>query len=440
MTIVQDIQGCLEPGIGRFGLAPKSLATLLTQLHPALDSLRTGYKDGSMALLRVPEWLSDIDDAEKALARLSEGARTLVFFGTGGSSLGGQTIAQLGGWNIPGEMPKDQMGRPRVRFYDNLDPRTLERSLSALDLAKTRFVIISKSGNTAETLVQAICAIEAIKKAGLGAELPRLVLGLTEPAGDGTHNGLRTILESFGIPALDHAIEIGGRFSALTNVGLLPGMARGLNMRRLRQGAAAVVKALLDASGPEKFAPAVGAAVAVGLARERGIVAQVMLPYSDRLARFAHWFAQLWAESLGKDGAGTMPIAGLGPVDQHSQLQMLLDGPRHHLVTLIRTSCKGAGPVIGDDLARLAGAGYLAGRRAGDLVAAQQSAIAEALRGAGRPVRTLDVDLLDESALGGLMMHCMIETILAGHLFGVDPFGQPAVEECKRLARTRLES
>jgi glucose-6-phosphate isomerase len=438
MVLSQSVEGCLEAKIGEAGLAQAALDRALSRLQPRLESLREDYASGSLPLLRVPERRDDIDAAREALAALTKDARTLVFFGTGGSSLGGQTLAQLGGWAIPGDDGNGgQRDRPRTRFYDNLDPRTLERAISSLDLATTRFVVISKSGNTPETLVQAIAAIEAARAAGLGDRIPALFLGLTEPRSKAT-NGLRDLCEALSIPTLPHDPNIGGRFSALTNVGLLPALARGLDVEALRDGAGSVVKALLNARAPQDFAPAVGAAVAVGLAKERGVKVSVMLPYSDRLSRFAAWYVQLWGESLGKNGEGTTPVAALGPVDQHSQLQLYLDGTPQHFITVVRENCDGSGPRVSADLAKIARAEYLSGHAAGDLVAAQQKAIPEALLAAGRPVRTIDLERLDERALGALLMHFMLETILAGHLFGVDPFDQPAVESGKIITRRYL--
>jgi glucose-6-phosphate isomerase len=438
MVLSQSVEGCLEAKIGEAGLAQAALDRALSRLQPRLESLREDYASGSLPLLRVPERRDDIDAAREALAALTKDARTLVFFGTGGSSLGGQTLAQLGGWAIPGDDGNGgQRDRPRTRFYDNLDPRTLERAISSLDLATTRFVVISKSGNTPETLVQAIAAIEAARAAGLGDRIPALFLGLTEPRSKAT-NGLRDLCEALSIPTLPHDPKIGGRFSALTNVGLLPALARGLDVEALRDGAGSVVKALLNARAPQDFAPAVGAAVAVGLAKERGVKVSVMLPYSDRLSRFAAWYVQLWGESLGKNGEGTTPVAALGPVDQHSQLQLYLDGTPQHFITVVRENCDGSGPRVSADLAKIARAEYLSGHAAGDLVAAQQKAIPEALLAAGRPVRTIDLERLDERALGALLMHFMLETILAGHLFGVDPFDQPAVESGKIITRRYL--
>ncbi len=435
----QDIDGVLEGAIGSYGLGESELRGWLGRLEPALDDLRNDWETGSLAILRIPEETSDIAPAEAAMAKLMEGASTVLFFGTGGSSLGGQTLAQLAGWNIPGAADEAQKDRPRTRFYDNLDADTLKRSLASLDLASSRFVVTSKSGNTPETLVQAIAALEAVKAAGLSSEIPRMFLGLTEPAKPGRKNGLRTLFEAHGIPLLDHHTEIGGRYSALTNVGLLPAIARGLDVRALRAGAAEVVSAMRSAARAADFPPAVGAAMNIALAKEKGIRISVMMPYADRLGRFAHWYVQLWAESLGKNGEGTTPIACLGPVDQHSQLQLFMDGPREHVITVLRQATAGTGPRIDPELAKLAGLDEMAGRHAGDLVAAQTHGVPAALTRAGRPVRFIDVDRLNERSLGALLMHFMLETILAGRLLGVDPFDQPAVELGKILSRERLK-
>lgn len=438
MPIIQSVDGCMDAAIGNCGLSPAALDARLDALGAAITHLKAQYEVASLPLLHVAEQTQSLKNASAALDRLSAGARTLVFFGTGGSSLGGQAIAQLGGWFIPGDQKRAQGLRPRTRFYDNLDPRTLETTLAGLDLENARFIIISKSGNTPETLVQALAALQVVKDAGLGDRIPDLFLGLTEPASQNA-NGLRQVCNDYGIEILDHDPGIGGRFAALTNVGLLPALSRGLDAPALLKGAGDVVAQLLSAKDASDFAPAIGAAAAVALTEERGARIHVLMPYSDRLERFADWYVQLAGESLGKQGRGFTPVAALGPVDQHSQLQLYLDGPRDHFITILRTGCSGSGPKISQDMAEAAGAGYLAGRTAGDLVAAQQQAIPQALMDASRPVRTLDVDQLDEHALGSLMMHFMLETILAAHLLKVDPFDQPAVEAGKVLTRQRLD-
>jgi glucose-6-phosphate isomerase len=183
---------------------------------------------------------------------------------------------------------------------------------------------------------------------------------------------------------------------------------------------------------------AVGAALAVAIAETKAKHISVLMAYADRLERFTRWYVQLWAESLGKDGKGTTPLAALGPVDQHSQLQLFIAGPRDKLFTVITVDAAGRGPRIAADLAQACGEPGFAGKTIGDLVAAQGRATAETLARNGCPVRTMHLDRLDEASLGELLMHFMLETIIAARLLGVDAFDQPAVEEGKVLAKQYL--
>ncbi|MBU2580458.1 MAG: glucose-6-phosphate isomerase [Alphaproteobacteria bacterium] len=433
-----DIAGCLSGAIGVHGLSSAELETACGQIEPGFRQMQEEARTGGLPILKITEAREDIAAAGKAFAALSQDARVVVFFGTGGSGLGGQALAQLAGWNIAGVSMPGQMKRPRTRFYDNLDPSTLGGLLSTIDFEESRFVITSKSGGTAETLAQAIATLDAVKAAGLGDRIPRMFLGITEEAAPGKKNGLRSLLAEHGIAMLPHPDDIGGRFSCLSIVGLLPALARGLDPVKIREGAQEVIDQLAAAETAADCPAALSAAVSVGMSRVRGARVLVLMPYADKLGYLARWFVQLWAESLGKRGEGTTPIAAMGPLDQHSQLQLFMDGPREHLVTLMRIETAGTGPVIDPDMARLAGADYMGGRTIGDVVAAQAKALPEALAKAGRPVRSIDIHSLDESAIGGVMMHFMIETILAGRMLGIDPFDQPAVELAKVLTRERL--
>jgi glucose-6-phosphate isomerase len=437
-TFIHGIDGCLSDAIGAHGLSPSELAKWLAKLDPELARLKDDHAHSRLELLRIVDETADVAAARAALAKLSTDARMVVFFGTGGSGLGGQVLAQMAGWYIPGATPIDQVRRPRTRFYDNLDGDTLAGALAELDLPNTRFVVTSKSGGTAETLGQAIVALSAVKAAGLADKIPQLFLGVTEPAVAGKANGLRDLFSSLSIPMLDHPTGIGGRFSCLTNVGLLPALARGLDANAIRAGAKSVVDAMLAAKSAADFAPAVGAAVATGLAKDHGIKTLVFMPYCDRLGKLSEWFVQLWAESLGKGGEGTSPIGATGPLDQHSQLQLFMDGPREHYLTIVRIATAGRGPVIDPAMATKAGIGFMGGKTIGDVVNAQAHAVPEALGRAGRPVRTIDIPALNERAIGALLMHFMIETILAGRVLGLDPFDQPAVELAKVLTKERL--
>jgi glucose-6-phosphate isomerase len=434
----QSISGCLADAIGSHGLT-KDFVTLYTEkLREPLVRLKAAYSSGSLPLLRVPEDTEDLVAARAALDKLSVGADTIVFFGTGGSGLGGKMLAQYSRWYLPGQNEPGAHGRPQVRFYDNIDPDTQQQLLASLDLPKTRFVMITKSGGTPETLMQSISTLQTVIDAGLKDRIPQMFLGLTEPYRNGGKNGMRDLCQHFGIPTLEHHTGVGGRYSVLTNVGLLPAMALGLDAAAIRAGARQMVADMLAAGDAAGFAPAVGAALAVAYDKEKRIRNLVLMPYADRLGQFAPWYAQLWAESLGKSLNGSTPIAALGPVDQHSQLQLYLDGPRDHLITLMRLDCQGTGPRLSPELANIARAEPLAGRTAGDLVFAEQSAIRDALVKSGRPVRTIDLPKLDETTMGALIMHFMMETILAADLYAIDAFDQPAVELGKIITREYL--
>jgi glucose-6-phosphate isomerase len=340
----------------------------------------------------------------------------------------------MAGYNVPG-VGVLRSG-PRVHFIDNLDGDTYAALLAKLPLTSTRFVAISKSGGTGETLMQTTAALAAVADAGLSARIPELFLGLTEPAKSGIRNGLRALLGEYGVAMLEHDAGVGGRFSVLTNVGLLPAAILGLDIKAIRAGAGAALEPVLAGRSPGDVPSAVGAALAAALAETKPIT--VMMAYTDRLERFTRWYVQLWAESLGKQGKGTTPIAALGPVDQHSQLQLYNAGPRDKLFTIVTVGAAGRGPRIPADLARLAGEPDFAGKTMGDLVAAQGRATTETLAKNSCPVRTIHLDRLDERSLGELLMHFMLETIIAAHLLGVDPFDQPAVEEGKVLAKRYL--
>lgn len=433
MLYTQDISGCLAARIGSAGLSEARYLALLEKAEEALASLREAYATSTLALLRVPEERADLEAMAGPAERFARGARDVLLFGTGGSSLGAQALAQLVGFGTAGF--DWAPGRPRLHFFDNLDPLTLNQALKRIDVAAARFLVVSKSGGTPETASQMLAALDALARAGRTSRAREQFMIVTEPK----PSLMRRFAEQHGIRVLDHPPTIGGRYSVLTIVGLLPAHLMGLDGVKFRDGALQVLRPILDGATAADVAPAVGAAVAVGLAEERGMAVSVLMPYLDRLERFAMWYRQLWAESLGKGGQGTTPVRALGPVDQHSQVQLYLDGPRDKLFTLFLGAVKGQGvrltrALTGGD----ADLAYLEGRTVGDLLDAEQSAMVETFIRNGRPVRVFHLPQLEEATLGALLMHFMLETIIAGRLMGVDPFDQPAVEQGKVLTRQYL--
>lgn len=429
MPYTQNIEHCFaEAGVAG-GIARAAYDARFARLDAGLDQLRAQYTDGSLPLLRLPERRDDLAECREVASDIFASATDIVVLGIGGSSLGAQALAQLRGFGTP-EMTFSE-NAPRIHFPDNLDAQTMGALLNGLNLRSTGFLVVSKSGGTAETLLQTLTFIEAVREAG--SDVAGSFVGITEP-GD---NPLRHLAEREGFRVLDHDPDIGGRYTVLSNVGLLPALLMGMDVEAIRAGAAKVLAPIVEGARAADYAPAQGAALSVALAEDSQATTTVLMPYSNRLERFAMWYRQLWGESLGKDNKGTTPIASLMPVDQHSQLQLYLNGPRDKMFTVLMADNAGQGPRAPATTAdeRL---GYLAGRTIGDLVDAEQRATVETLIRNGCPVRTINIPSLDEETMGALLMHFMMETILAGYLFGVNPFDQPAVEEGKVLARKYL--
>ena len=339
MTFRQNIENARAEKIGANGIGKAALDDALRASEAALAWVRDAYAGSKLPLLRLPERTDDLGEIRSAAARLAAGATDVVMLGTGGSSLGGQTLAQLADIGVRGA--EAFRAGPRMHFMDNLDPVTFGTLLGKVPLATTRFVAISKSGGTGETLMQTAAALDAVKQAGLDARVGELFLGISEVQKPGTTNGLRALLGP-SVTMLEHDPGIGGRFSVLSNVGLLPAAVLGLDIAAIRQGAANALAPVLSGKPAAEVPAALGAALNVALAAQ-GKTTTVLMAYADRLERFSRWYTQLWAESLGKDGKGTTPIGALGPVDQHSQLQLFIAGPRDKLFTIVTVGAAGLG-------------------------------------------------------------------------------------------------
>ncbi|MEX1147397.1 MAG: hypothetical protein WEB93_03345, partial [Sphingomonadales bacterium] len=383
----------------------------VTRLIAALDALRQGYGDRSLSFLRLPSERDDLTAIRRLADDIKAGFSDVVVLGTGGSSLGAQALTALAG---PQVWRDDR--RTRLHFPDNLGPHTMTALLRDLDLTRTHFIAISKSGTTSETLAQLITCFSALRLRSLKWELARHFTIITQP-GD---SPLRRFAKDWNLPIHNHDPGLGGRFSVFSIVGALPAMIADLDLVSFREGAEQVLSRALRPGKPADVPAAVGAALIFALKATRDININVLMPYECRLERFAAWYQQLWAESVGKDGRGTTPVRALGPMDQHSQLQLYLDGPGDKFFTIITTDQDGDGPVIDSVLAADPGLAYLAGRTIGDLVAAEGLATIEALKQRGRPLRHIRVRHLNERSLGALMMHFMLETVIGAHLFDVN--------------------
>jgi glucose-6-phosphate isomerase len=422
----QDIGGCLGWRIADAGLAEHELAETLESLQNAIRRVTVEHRAGLLPQLALPERRDDLA-AFQRIAQRYRRLETAIVLGIGGSSLGGQAVCALrkgGPLRPPGEGTE-------VVFLENIDPDTFIPWLDLADRQTAGFIVISKSGSTSETVAQMLAAWERMRST-LGPDMAADHFTVMTEPGD---NPLARFARGNGMRLVEHDPKLGGRYSVLST-GVLPALITGLDAAALRLGAQEVVTGFLSAQSPVDCPAILGAALNLAFAK-RGRRIHVMFPYADALRPFALWHAQLWGESLGKGGNGTTPVAALGPVDQHSQLQLWLDGPRDKFFSVVQLDRAGTGPVLaGAEVdERLA---YLAGRTMGDLLEAEQRATAATLMNKRCPVRTFRLPRLDERALGALFMHFMLETILVGYALGIDPFDQPAVEDGKVLTRKYL--
>jgi len=392
-------------------------------LSPRLNGLRRRLRDWRAD--RPPTFFQlPFRDDTRSIAALGKQiaqrfARTLVF-GTGGSSLGGETLVRcLGGKTHP------------VRFFDNIDPGTLAE-LADADWSSTSLLVISKSGQTAETLAQFLGLLPTLEQR-LGARLREHVRIVTQDR-DGA---LARLGAELGLDILDHP-PVGGRFSALSVVGLLPAAIAGVDIAALVSGA----RAMAERCSAEDMEtnPAFFQAAAQYLHAQSGRHICVFMPYADRLRPLGLWYRQLWAESLGKrnragQAQGLTPTLAMGVTDQHSQLQLYLDGPDDKQFTLLADpSLKAQGARIPERFAHLPAVQPLIGHTVGELLLAEFRATRETLTRHGRPNRVIQFDTRDPAALGAIMFQLEMETVAVAELLDVDPFDQPAVEEGKRLA------
>lgn len=427
MRYTQDISCCLAGKVGGSGLEDNDIVFLLDRLRPVLEELRNAYATNDFAVLGTPK-LDDLGSLRTLSKEWREKFETVWIFGAGGSSLGGKMLCEFS------EKTGHPSGSsPRVVFLENIDPFSFQKSLHNCDFDKTGVLAISKSGETLETIAQLSLCVSAWNQAGID-KLSDQFMGICQPG----QNSLRVMCEKLNIPVLDHDPKVGGRYSVLSLVGILPALIAGANGAAFREGAKVVLDQFLAGCDPEQFSPALGAAMAVGLAEKKNITQTVLMPYCDRLHLFGRWYRQLWAESLGKNGLGTTPIDALGAVDQHSQLQLYLDGPSDKMFTFIRVVHSDFGEKI--QIPWLSGSKlrHLNGLTLNELMDVQYRSMATALKERGRPCRTFEVELLDEKAVGSLIMHFIFETILSGYLLNINPFDQPAVEIGKHLAQKFL--
>ncbi len=438
MTLAIDftnmMAGALPNGAGITDAQLAEAAAPLAAAHAAVHAKRD-----SLGFLSLPTneavLASTLAVAENAKGRFTD----VLLLGIGGSALGPialRTALRPLGWNALDSASRG--GYPRLHVLDNVDPVTIGTMLARLDLANTLVLVVSKSGGTVETMAQYLIVREALARA-LGEKRAREhLVFVTDPE----VGALRRIARAEGIPTLDIPPNVGGRFSVLSPVGLLPAALIGIDVRALLAGAADIMRRAESAELSKN--PAGAFAVLQWLSdTKHGRHVQVLMPYSDPLRDVALWFVQLWAESLGKtraDGslAGPTPLPALGATDQHSQVQLFMEGPLDKTVTFIAVNGRTADGPIPSRHADIPELAYIGGHTLGELLDVERRATAGALAARGRFNATLAVDAVDAWHVGALLQCFALATAYAGELYGVNAFDQPGVELGKNFAYAML--
>ena len=398
------------PGVSRASL--ERLDDQVAAAHDRIEAGRTDHEHG-YAALNLPSRV-DLDAIRSAVAPFGD-AEAVLTVGIGGSALGAATLADALA------DPDD----PDAYFLDNVDPEHVPRLLESLPLERTAVNVVSKSGTTAETLSNFLVVREAMADAGVDWTERTFVT-------TGESGNLRGLADTHDLPSLPVPDGVPGRFSVLSSVGLAVAAIQGHDLDAIRAGAADAADGL---SGSLFETPAYAYGATTYALATRGATTNAMMPYAERLETFAEWFAQLWAESLGKDGLGQTPTRALGATDQHSQLQLYRAGPREKVVTLLRPTDRPACPIPDTDLEGLS---YLGGSTLGDLLDAEFDATEASLAASGVPAIRVEIDGVDERSLGALLYGMEAACVLYGELAGVSTFTQPAVEWGKRAARGLL--
>ena len=434
---VLDVNFMLAPALAD-GIDPARLeGELARRFREAHDEVERRRSQGEMGFFDLP-WTSESTRRLQEVAdSFGQWFENVVVLGIGGSGLGAVTLrdallAPL--WNERTEEQREYF--PRLYVLDNPDPATVGPLLDRLDLRRTLFNVVSKSGSTPEPMALYLVIRERFATV-VGEEQVRGHFLFTTDPDQGV---LRRLAQAESIPTLPIPPNVGGRFSVLSPVGLWPAAVTGVDVEAVLAGAGTMAERCrtdaLIANPAGLLATLLHDATV-----SRGRPIHVLMPYSDRLWSFALWFQQLWAESLGmavdRTGAvvhtGPTPLPALGATDQHSQVQLFMEGPMDKVVIFVAVKDPGDPVHIPALYGEIPELGYLGGHTLAGLLDAEQRATAEALRQAGWPNMTIELERVDPPALGALFMLFQIATVYAGALFGVNPLDQPRVELGKQL-------
>jgi len=411
------------------GMRGDELDEARPRLREAVEEL-LGSPPGFMRLPKTGEY------AEASVRVADEirgsGATDFIHVGIGGSALGPMALQKALNHPFYNALSAETRRGPRIHFAENTDPNTLAAILGVADPTSTWVNLVTKSGSTAETMANFLAIrdwlVDALGNFGYQ--------GRTVATTDPEEGFLKEIADREDLTVLPIPKDVGGRFSVLTPVGLLPAAVANLDVEALLAGAARCVDEVNEQR--DEHPAVVGAAMHYLLDTTRGRNVRVMMTYADALERLAAWFVQLWAESLGKDGKGSTPHGAVGTTDQHSQVQLYMQGPQDKVVEIVEVEDHPRDLPIPEAYEDLEGVGYLGGHTMAELLNVECDATRKALTEAGRPNSTIKLGAVNEENLGYLLQALEVQTAIAGSLYGVNAFDQPGVEAGKQITYKRM--
>jgi glucose-6-phosphate isomerase len=435
-SISLDITNALADTIGEHGVGAADLEGISAKLEAIKFGIDALHDEDELPFLNLPD--QNVSDIVSCASALTSQFDTFVVVGIGGSALGNISNHTALRHPYHNDLPASQRRGMRVEVPDNVDPVRIAGLLDTLDLKRTAFNVITKSGSTAETMSTFLVIKHALQShPEIGADWTKHIVATTDPEkGD-----LRRLATELSIPMLSIPPGVGGRFSVLTPVGLLSASASGIDITELLSGAKAMVQRIRETAVDENPAY-IGAAIQYLLYNhDTPKPMSVMMPYAHSLRDVADWFRQLWAESLGKEknldgdtvNVGPTPIRALGATDQHSQVQLYAEGPNDKIYTFLSVDQFATEVEFAhdDDIADYNAFNYFGGKTMGQLLNAEREATTLALTRKGRPNLTIGLPEVTSYTVGQLYMLLEIQTVVAGALFGIDPFDQPGVEAGK---------
>lgn len=410
---------CLAESDGEKGLLSKSVFNQFfdkTAL-PSYNSLCSSLEKHSALSYMMEN--HDLSSLEQHAHNINTNFSHVVIVGTGGSILNPRSLLSL--------VCSDSCS-VTIDFLDNIDPFSVRLLFSRLSLDKTCFLFISKSGKTLETLSQFLYCLKQYKHEPLSLDdVGKHIFVINDPG----NSPLREAALQINATIIDHVPDIGGRFSSFTNVSLLPALIAGIDVDAYLDGGKACLKHFLD----DPKSSTHFSAIISYLLYKKGFSNIIFMPYMDRLHSLSYWLRQIYAESLGKDGDGFTPIAGLGTLDQHSQLQLYLDGPKDKIFVMFNLeNAQGSKKDIDFLTPDVDSIRYLHELSMDDVINAEFKATTESLIEHDCPVMSIKLKQLDSFSFGELHMHFMLQVITLAQYFNVNPYDQPAVEYGKRIA------